>query len=153
MIRVDYLNGLSIDRVLGIPLSDIRSALKRQISYFRVTRKKIFYRLYKLLSYIGIIPKSWIGGFYENLTKEKAVLPANLTYKDIITGKEIKTTKIKIITSSIELSKRMIEAMYAYYTGNNNRKQCKSVISGENLDTGHFGKTKDDIRFTLDTIV
>ena len=149
MIRIDYLDDLYISHILGIPFSDIRNALKRQISYFRVTRKKVFYRLYKLLSYVGIISKSWVGGFYENLNKEKLILPDNLIYKDIITGKEIKMTQIKIIKRSIEFGVRMIKGAYAYYIGNISRKQCEEIISGKNLDTGHFGKTKDDIRFTL----
>ena len=58
-------------------------------------------------------------------------------------------TLIKIIKRSIEFGVRMIKGAYAYYIGNISRKQCEEIISGKNLDTGHFGKTKDDIRFTL----
>jgi len=126
MIRINYLDSLNIEHILNIPLLDIKSALKRQISYFRLTRRKMPYRLFKTLSFIGIIPKGYIGGFYENLKYEKAILPDNLIFKDIITGEKIK--------------------------GNINRIQSEKIINGNNLDTGHYGKTKSDIRFELDNV-
>jgi len=152
MIRINYLDGLGIEHILNIPLLDIKNALKRQISYFRLTRSKMPYRLFKILSFIGIIPKSFIGGFYENLKYEKTVLPDNLIFKDIITGEKIRTNQMEIVKDSVELGKRMIETAYEYYTGNINRIQSEKIINGNNLDTGHYGKTKSDIRFVLDNV-
>jgi len=148
MIKLDYLDGLIIDKLLDIPFSVIKNALKKQISYFKITHSRFNYRIYLLLNCLRIMPKNKIGGFYENLNKEKVVLPNKLIYRDIISGKLIETTLSELMKNAIELGKKMIEASYEFYCGKIDRKTCEKIVIGNNLNTGHFGKLKKDIRFS-----
>jgi hypothetical protein len=47
----------------------------------------------------------------------------------------------------IEIGKDLIQAAYAYYSGEIDRKACEATIDGTNLETGLNDKTKADIQF------
>ncbi len=44
----------------------------------------------------------------------------------------------------------MIEPAYDYYCGKISRQVCEKNIARNNLDTGRIGKTKSDVKFSID---
>jgi hypothetical protein len=50
----------------------------------------------------------------------------------------------------IELGLKMVECAYNYYCGKISRQICESTIAGNSLDTGQPGKTKADVRYSID---
>jgi len=50
----------------------------------------------------------------------------------------------------IQMGVKMIESAYDYYCSKISRQVCEKTIAGNNLDTGQIGKTKVDIKFSID---
>jgi hypothetical protein len=55
-----------------------------------------------------------------------------------------------LINEGINMGVKMIESAYDYYCGKISRQVCEKTIAGNNLDTGQIGKTKADVRFSID---
>ena len=136
-------------KILGIHESVIGDALKRQIKYFSLTRSRLYFFIFKILSKIGVFPAQTVAGFHENLKKDSIRLPDRIQYKDVITGEPKKTTLNDLIEVAVQLGCRMIETADAYYTGRINRDECEKVIAGHSLETGQVGKRTADIRFSV----
>ena len=140
---------LVIPACLKISKHIIIDSLKDQISYFKRIHSRLFHTAYRMLAMIGLIEKKWVAGFYANLKVEDKFLPATLHYQDLISGEDRDATLVELMENGINMGIQMIEAAYDYYTGNISKEYCKRTIAGYNLDTGRFGKTTKNIRFSL----
>ncbi|MEA3230380.1 MAG: zinc dependent phospholipase C family protein [Thermodesulfobacteriota bacterium] len=147
-INPETIRHLVIPKILGIHESVIGDALKRQIKYFSLTRNRLYFVIFKILTKLGLFPVNAVAGFHENLKKEDIRLPDPIQYKDVITGEPQKTTLNDMMEEAVQLGCRMIETAYAYYTGRSNRDECEKVIAGHSLETGQVGKRTADIRFS-----
>jgi predicted aldo/keto reductase-like oxidoreductase len=105
---------------------------------------------YRMLSKIGLVEKRYLGGFYANLKVDPTRLPENLRYKDIISGEDKEATIDGLMDQGIQMGVKMIESAYDYYCSKISRQVCEKTIAGNNLDTGQIGKTKVDIKFSID---
>ncbi len=54
------------------------------------------------------------------------------------------------MAEAIEMGAKMVECAYDYYAGKISRQACERTVAGNNLDTGQIGKTKADIKFSID---
>jgi hypothetical protein len=108
------------------------------------------YMTYRMLFKIGLVERKYLGGFYANLAVDPTRLPENLRYKDIISGENKEATMGGLINEGINMGVKMIESAYDYYCGKISRQVCEKTIAGNNLDTGQIGKTKADVRFSID---
>jgi hypothetical protein len=55
-----------------------------------------------------------------------------------------------LMNEGINMGLKMIESAYDYYCGKISRQVCEKTIAGNNLDTGQIGKTKADVRFSIE---
>jgi hypothetical protein len=148
ILHPGLLDGLLVEKVTGVNLKLITQALRRQVAYFAMTRKRRYFHLFRLLSRIGIVPPESVAGFYDNLNKEKECLPDPIAYRDVIDGTSKQTTLDRLIANAVDLGVDMITAAADYYSDRITRQDCEKTIAGYNLATGWPGKTKDDIRFS-----
>ncbi|MBW2429812.1 MAG: zinc dependent phospholipase C family protein [Deltaproteobacteria bacterium] len=148
-VKVAAAWDLVIPKYPNISRQTIIDSLKKQISYFKRIHSRLFYMIYRMLAIIGFIEKKWVAGFYANLNVEDKFLPDVLHYKDIISGEDRDTALEDLMENGINMGIQMIEAAYDYYAGNISKDWCERTVVGYNLDTGRFGKTKEDIRLSL----
>ncbi len=151
MINPASVKDLAIPSILNISRRDIQNCLKKQIFYFRLIHSRLYYIMFKMLAAMGLADKRLVAGFYANLVVETKKLPQKLTYRDIISGREMEATLEDLMEKGITMAVKMVEAAHNYYAGHISKKSCQKVIAGHNLDTGRVNKTKADIRFSLRT--
>lgn len=149
IIKPDVVNDLIIPAFQNISRQDIKSCLKMQIFYFRLTHNRLYYLLFKMFAHMGLVDKRLVAGFYANLNVETKKLPEKLNYRDIISGSDMETTLEDLMEDGINMAVKMVEAADDYYVGKITKESCKRTIAGHNLDTGRRDKTKEDIRFSL----
>jgi len=149
-IKPDIVRDLLILSVLDVPEEAVMASLKRQISYFRRVNSRFYYWIYRLAIPLGFIDKKYIGGFYAHLDCDRTGLPEKIHYRDLFSGEEKETTLDSLMNRSLSMGKDMLSAAYDYYCGKIDREMCKNTIVGHGLDTGQSGKTKADIRFSID---
>ena len=148
MINPDDLKNLLALRFVKVRESEGLRALNRQIRFFGVIRKQTYYKIFRLLSKIGIVPHEVIGGFYPNMELEKRRLPEPIIYRDVISGEEKQMAFTDLMSQAIQLGVRMIESAFDFYSGKISREDCEKTISGFNLFTGWPEKTKYDMRYS-----
>ena len=136
--------------VLHISEQIIFDSLKRQISFFKRTHHRLFYMAFRILHKIGFIEKKYLGGFYANLAADRRRLPENLQYKDIISGESKEVSLEGLMNDAIEMGLKMVECAYDYYCGKISRRTCEGTVAGNSLDTGRPGKTKADVRYSIE---
>jgi hypothetical protein len=149
VINPAIVKDLAIPSILNISRRDIENCLKKQIFYFRLIHSRLYYLIFKMLSKMGLADKRLVAGFYANLAVETKKLPQKLTYRDIISGRDLEATLEDLMEKGIDMAVKMVAAAYDYYGGNISKQSCRETIAGHNLDTGRVNKTKADIRFAL----
>jgi len=150
IIKPTVVQDLIVASILNISEQVILDCLKKQITYFRRTHSRLIYRIYRMLSKIGLFERKYLGGFYANLKVDPTRLPENIQYKDIISGENRETTMDGLMDQGIQTGVKMVESAFDYYCGNISRQVCEKTIAGNNLDTGQIGKTRADVRFSVD---
>ena len=150
IIKPTVVQDLVVTSILNISEQIILDCLKKQIAYFKRTHSRLIYMTYKMMSKIGLVEKKYLGGFYANLKVDPTRLPENIRYKDIISGENKEATIDGLMNEGIKMGVKMVESAYDYYCGNISRQVCEKTIAGNNLDTGRIGKTKADVRFSVD---
>ena len=73
--------------------------------------------------------------------------PEKLNFRDPVSGETRTTTLEDSMRQGIETGKDMVQAAYAYYSDEIDRKTCVATIDGKNLETGLNDITKADIQF------
>ena len=150
-IKPAVVKDLVVAPILNISKQIILESLGKQISYFRRTHSRLFYIVYRMLVKIGLVERKYIAGFYTNLDVDRTRLPEKLQYKDIISGETREATLDGLMDQGIKMGVKTVESAYDYYCGKIIRQLCKSIVVGNNLDTGQIGKTKSDVRFSIDS--
>jgi hypothetical protein len=150
IIKPTVVRDLVVSSILNIPEQIILDSLEKQITYFRRTRSRFIYMVYRMLYKIGLVERKYLGGFYANLEVDPTRLPENLRYRDIISGENKEATMGGLMVDGINMGAKMVESAYDYYCGKISRQVCEKTIAGNNLDTGRIGKTKADVRFSTD---
>ena len=151
IIKPTVVQDLVVASILNISEQIILDCLKKQIAYFKRTHSRLIYMTYRMLSKIGLVEKKYLGGFYANLKVDPTRLPENLRYKDIISGENKEATMDGLMDQGIKMGVKMIESAYDYYCSKISRQVCKNTIAGNNLDTGRIGKSKADVKFSIDS--
>ena len=147
MIRPGALDFLDDFSWLGIPKKTLIRALRRQIAFYRLTRRRHYYYLFRVLSRIGLFPARAIGGFHTNLSRDAARLPDSIEFRDVVNGESKKTTIDDLVTDTLNLAEHMINVAYRYYRRQIDREKAEEVIAGQSLETGQVGTCNADIRF------
>jgi hypothetical protein len=150
VIKPTVVQDLVVASILNISEQIILDCLKKQIAYFKRTHSRLIYMTYRMLSKIGLVEKKYLGGFYANLKIDPTRLPENFRYKDIISGENKEATMDGLMDQGIKMGIKMIESAYDYYCSKISRQICEKTIAGNNLDTGQIGKSKADVRFSMD---
>ncbi len=150
LIKPAVVNNLTIAPILKLSKQLIRDCLAKQISYFRRIHSRLFYNVYRVLAKIRWIEKKYIAGFYANLDVDQTRLAEKIEYHDIISGGTKEATLDGLMAEAIEMGAKMVECAYDYYAGKISRQACERTVAGNNLDTGQIGKTKADIKFSID---
>lgn len=150
LIKPAVVNNLTIAPILKLSKQLIRDCLAKQISYFRRIHSRLFYNMYRVLAKIRWIEKKYIAGFYANLDVDQTRLAEKIEYHDIISGGTKEATLDGLMAGAIEMGANMVECAYDYYAGKISRQACERTVAGNNLDTGQIGKTKADIKFSID---
>ena len=140
----------AVASVLNLSEQIIFESLERQISFLKRTHHRLFYMVFRMLNKIRFIEKKYLGGFYANLDIDHRRLPENLQYKDIISGDSKEVSLEDLMDEGIELGLKMVGCAYNYYCGKISRQICESTVVGNSLDTGQPGKTKADVRYSMD---
>ncbi len=150
IIQPMALNRLKIYSLLDIEQVVVEKALRRQIKYYRLTRKRVYFILFRALSRLGLFPARAIAGFHANLDKDSVRLPDPIHYKDVVTGEPKTATLNGLVDMAVQFGCHMVETAYAYYTLQIDLEDGKKVIAGQSLETGQTGTMVKDIRFYAD---
>jgi hypothetical protein len=112
----DEIFGFISDK-LDIPLSDIKSSLRKQYLYNILFRSKIFYKFIHILHKIRLIKDSNILALFYNHFDDSEPLEDDIYYKDLLSGEKSKK-RIKELFDYAELkSKSAMYSAYKYYKG------------------------------------
>lgn len=151
VIRPAVLEDLDIASVLDLSPKDILDSLERQMAFFKRNHSRALHMACRILAGLGLVEKKIVAGFYANLDTEPRQLPQKLRYKDIISGENREDTLDALMDRGIARGLRMIGSAYEYYCRKIDRTACERVVVGDSLDTGRPGKTRKDIRFSINS--
>ena len=116
---------------------DLLKAYRKQIRGNKCFRNGFMHKLIHLLSRLRILDyKNVLPLFYHHLKKQEMVLAETITYRDIISGKEIERSLESLLKHAQDESIRRIKTAFAYYADEVDLAGAMQVIKGESLDTG-----------------
>ncbi|MCP4134820.1 MAG: zinc dependent phospholipase C family protein [bacterium] len=151
VIKPEFLKGLVLEKVLcesfkdfSLTRADIRKALKRQLLFYRVFAINISHFFAKFL----FKEKFKTALFYGCVTDPMKSLDESIEYRDILSGKPLKTTYTKLFNQASLKGMEMIKAAYRYYQGTIGDDELEKAIPGESLDTGQVGIPVIKIKYT-----
>ena len=147
LVQPQLVRKLIVSEVLGIDADTIIKHIEKQWGYFNKTRSRFYYRVFRILSRLGMVPPESVAGFYESLKDGDVDFPERIGYQDVISGEVIETSLEELTGQSVELGNRLVAAAYAYFKGDSTREECESIMKGESLHTGKLGKTLKDVRY------
>ncbi|MGC9325712.1 MAG: zinc dependent phospholipase C family protein [Desulfomonilia bacterium] len=155
-IRPHVMKGLIFEQRVsdrsGVPGTQIRRTILKQILINRLFESRSTYRLACLLARKGIVFKdtSKLGLFYGDVTHPGKNLEQVFPYRDLFSGEELETSFHDLFGRARKMAAGMVEAAYLFSKGQISRDHLIERIPGQSLDTGVMHTPTETIRYTTD---
>jgi len=121
-----------ISAEFGLPIFQVKRALKRQLVANILFRSRIVFEIIYVLNKLDLIKdKSTLALFYGNLKKKEKVMKSSLSCGDL-SAEKLNLGIIKdLLSISLQAAQEMIKATYDYYSGMITKEEYERTISAK----------------------